>query len=282
MDPLKVTDFAKIYPYNKIVESMRQRPLICTAITSSNMREVLDEAKLATQGGSDIAELRLDYLVDHNPSSIQQIISNSPIPLIIVNRNKENGGLFESGNEEKRLSLLYDAIEAKPAFIDIELLTEPKMQSELVKTAKENNVGVLCSYHNFKNTPSAENIIQLYNKACKIGADLVKLVFTPNAKTDVTNILQAVVAVKSERTPSTIFGMGNIGQITRIVSPVLGSCMTYCAIRPDPTNGLSQLSLEDTVTIFKLIKVKENEWSVLRNKHLKTGIHHPREMAVLS
>lgn len=273
---------------------MMHRPLICTAITCSNAKEALNEARLALQGGSDMVELRLDYLMDQSASNIQQIISNSPLPLIAVNRNKENGGLFESGNEEKRLSLLYDAIEAKPAFVDIELLTEPEMRLELVKTARRNNVGVLCSFHNFKNTPTTEHIIQLYNKACKTGANLIKLVFTPHTKADVANIFQAVEAVKSKQIPSTIFGMGNIGQITRIVSAVLGSCMTYCAIKPDPTNGLSQLSLEDTVTLFKLIKTNAHDWSTLGNErlksmlsvavseHLKTVIHHRRETSVLS
>ena len=60
--------------------------------------------------------------------------------------------------------------------------------------------------------------------------------------------------------------MGDVGQNTRILSPVIGSCLTYCALNPDPKSGLSQLSLKDTKRMFDLLEMKKG-WKALRKEH---------------
>jgi 3-dehydroquinate dehydratase/shikimate dehydrogenase len=250
-----------------IIKLMKKQPLICTSITASTAGVFMSKTKIALNKGSDIAELRIDSLKNQSPENIKKIISDSCLPLIVTNRNKENRGLFPSGNEQKRLSLLLESMEAKPAFIDIELHTEEKDRIKIIDAAKKKGIGIICSYHDFVSTPSSEKIIKIFKEVSNTGADIAKLVFTPHTKKDIVNILHAVEYVRYDNMPSTIFGMGDMGQDTRILSPVLGSCLTYCSIKPDPTNGLSQVSVKDTRAIFDLLTKQKKGWTSVRKEH---------------
>ncbi len=252
---------------NTIIKLMKKQPLICTSITAPAVRGFMSKIKTASNIGSDIAELRIDALKNKSPENIKKIIMDSDLPLIVTNRNKENRGLFPSGNEEKRLSLLFEGIKARPAFIDIELQTDDKDRNAVIDAARKKGTGVICSYHDFVGTPSAEKIIKIFKQVKGTRADIVKLVFTPHTKKDIANILHAVEFVRCDDIPSTIFGMGDMGQDTRILSPVLGSCLTYCSIKPDPTNGLSQISVKDTRAIFDLLTKQKKGWRSVRKEH---------------
>ena len=250
-----------------IIKLMKKQPLICTTIMAPTVRGLMSKIKIASSIGSDIAELRIDSLKNPSPENIKKIITDSCLPLIVTNRNKENHGLFPSGNEEKRLSLLFESMKAKPAFIDIELPTAQADRNAIIDTAKKKGIGVICSYHDFNGTPSAEKIIKIFKKITSTDTDIAKLVFTPKTKKDISNILHAVESVRCDDMPSTIFGMGDMGQDTRILSPVLGSCLTYCSIKPDPTNGLSQISVKDTRAIFELLTKQKKGWTSVRKEH---------------
>ncbi len=261
LSPLKSKSTSKT-----IIKLMKKQPLICTSTVAPTTRGFLLKTKIASNVGSDIAELRIDSLKNQSPENIKKIIVGSCLPLIVTNRNKENRGLFPSGNEQKRLSLLFESMKSKPAFIDIELHTEEKDRIAIIDASKKKGIGTICSYHDFVRTPSAEKIIEIFKKVSNTGADIAKLVFTPHTKKDVVNILHAVEFVRYDNIPSTIFGMGDIGQDTRILSPVLGSCLTYCAIKSDPTNGLSQVSVKDTRAIFDLLTKQKKGWTSVRKE----------------
>ena len=183
--------------------------------------------------------------------------------MIVTNRNKENGGNFSAG-EELRLSILSSAIMANPAFIDIELSVSDKERSRIINLAKENNVGVICSYHDFNKTPNQEEIHEIYGKITKTGADLVKLIFTPQTDKDIRTILEANDLLRYETTLYTLFGMGKKGQNTRLLSLLLGSCLSYCSLDDNAQSGLYQVALEDMKTFFDLIEKKG--WKSIKEK----------------
>lgn len=248
-----------------IVKQMQKRPFICTSITSDNKRGFITTAKKAVMGGADLAELRIDFLKDPSPENIKQIISESPIPLIVTNRNKENRGTFK-GSESLRISLLHSAIEAKPAFVDIELHAESSSRDEIIQSAHAKHVSVICSYHDFQKTPSAEEMIDTYKEICETGADLAKMVYTPHTEQDLIEIFKATQALQKEKTPYALFGMGEMGQITRLLCHVIGSCLTYCAVKPDPNNGLFQISLKETKSLFDTVSATKG-WTSIRKEH---------------
>ncbi len=250
-----------------IIKLMKKQPLICTTILAPTYGVFLSKAKRAYSAGSDMAELRIDSLNNQSPETVKKIIADSRIPLIVSNRNKENHGLCPSKNEQTRLGLLSECIKAKPSFVDIELETDRHDRTAIIDDAKNNRVGVICSYHDFARTPSSKEIIKIFKKIINTAPDVAKMVFTPHTKKDIENILHAVEHLRHEKTPSTIFGMGNMGQDTRILSPILGSCLTYCSLKADPTNGLSQISVKDTRAIFDILIKQKRGWTSVRQEH---------------
>lgn len=255
---------AHIANYREIIQRMKQEPLICTSIIQHDRNSILEDLSKAEKQGSDLAELRIDFLNEKSASEIKSIISESTLPLIITNRNKENGG-FQYSNENQRLSLLESCLSSRPAFIDIELYADKKGRDELIAKAKGQKVGVIGSYHDFKGTPSEDKIVEIYRQIVQTGADLAKLVFTPNTKEDVLRILRATQKLKDE-VPFALFGMGQVGQSSRIICPILGSCLTYCAIEPDPSSGLAQIPLASTRGFFDMTK-RTKGWKSARESN---------------
>src|SRR6476659_3603903 len=101
-----------------ILSVMKERPLICTPIDADNSDSYLNLLQLAKNMGSDFAEFRIDYFNNMSSEILNKVIDESELPLIVTNRNSEDGGMF-SGGEDVRLELLEKAIESKPSFVDI-------------------------------------------------------------------------------------------------------------------------------------------------------------------
>jgi len=249
--------------YKNIAAVMKERPVLCASIVATSEHDYFNRLLEATEKDIDLAELRLDFINDINENLANDLISKSKIPLIVTNRNKENGGTFQ-GDEKTRLSIINSSIKAKPTFIDIELSTNEKDRGRIIDFAKENNVGVICSYHDFNKTPSETDIHKIYQEMYKTRSDLIKMVFTPHSSKDVRAILQANYDLRYEKTPYTLFGMGKHGQNTRLLSLLLGSCLTYCSVESNTQNSLFQISVEEMKRYFS--HIEKQGWQEMRKR----------------
>jgi 3-dehydroquinate dehydratase-1 len=144
------------------------------------------------------------------------------------------------------------------------LAIDKEKRDDIIKRAKQANVGVICSYHNFKRTPSLEEILKIYSDMVESGANVAKIVFTPVTNEDTNRILSITDKFDSPDVPFTIFGMGPKGQNSRLLAPLFGSCLVYSSLSDDPNNKLGQVSLEVTKAFFNMMQAKG--WSNIRNK----------------
>jgi len=246
-----------------ILSVMKERPLICTPIAADNFDSYLNLLQSAKNMGSDIAEFRIDYFKVITAEVLNNIISESELPLIVTNRNREDGGMFSSG-EEVRLELLETAIESKPSFVDIEVAIDREKRDNIIQKARINDVGIICSYHDFRHTPTPNEIFEIYSDINETGANVAKMVFTPVTDKDIRNILSVTERFSNNEMLFTIFGMRQKGQITRMLTPLLGACLTYCSLYNNPNNNLGQADLQSTRKYFDMMGTKG--WSVIRNK----------------
>jgi 3-dehydroquinate dehydratase I len=246
-----------------ILSVMKERPLICTPIAADNSDSYLDSLQSAKNMGSDIAEFRIDYFNNISSEILSNVIYESELPLIVTNRNREDGGMF-SGGEDVRLELLETAIESKPSFVDIELAIDREKRDNIIQKARINDVGIICSYHDFRHTPTPNEILKIYSDINETGANVAKMVFTPVTNKDIRNILSVIEKFSNNEMLFTIFGMRQKGQITRMLTPLLGACLTYCSLYKDPNNNLGQADLQSTRKYFDMMGTKG--WSVIRNK----------------
>ena len=246
-----------------ILSVMKERPLICTPIPADNFDSYLNLLQSAKNMGSDIAEFRIDYFKNISAEVLNNVISESELPLIVTNRNREDGGMFSS-EEEVRLELLETAIESKPSFVDIEVAIDREKRDNIIQKARINDVGIICSYHDFRHTPTPNEIFEIYSDINETGANVAKMVFTPVTDKDIRNILSVTERFSNNEMLFTIFGMRQKGQITRILTPLLGACLTYCSLYNNPNNNLGQADLQSTRQYFDMMGTKG--WSVIRNK----------------
>jgi len=246
-----------------ILSVMKERPLICTPIAADNFDSYLNLLQSAKNMGSDIAEFRIDYFKNITAEVLNKVISESELPLIVTNRNREDGGMFSSG-EEVRLELLETAIESNPSFVDIEVAIDREKRDNIIQKARINDVGIICSYHDFRHTPTQNEIFEIYSDINETGANVAKMVFTPVTDKDIRNILSVTERFSNNEMLFTIFGMRQKGQITRMLTPLLGACLTYCSLYNNPNNNLGQADLQSTRKYFDMMGTKG--WSVIRNK----------------
>ena len=221
---------------------MSKKPMICAPILEKKSESVLESAKKAVDLGADILEFRIDALENPDADMVQNLIAEIDFPVIATNRIKSEGGFF-NGSEEERISILTNA--AKYAdIVDIELQTENKLRQKVINSSKS----TIISYHDFKKTPSFEELLNVVKKEKEIG-DIAKFSVMPNNNKDTLTVLKVLSEV-----PNTIgIAMGDIGKYTRLVAPIFGSPITFASINKESAPG--QLDIQTTKYILEKLSV---------------------------
>nr|MDO8081987.1 type I 3-dehydroquinate dehydratase [Candidatus Freyarchaeota archaeon] len=222
--------------------------LVCVPVAVKNPEILLEKVKSAVRSAPDLIEIRVDYLEDMNVD-FSDIVSKISVPLILTVRKRDEGGLFKFG-EKKRVEILEKCVEAKPRFIDLELNMSSSNLGRLLEIAKLNSVGVILSFHSFKNTPKREILVQKIYEAAQKGAELVKLVTFARDITDNLVILSLPQEARNLGIKIISFCMGERGIISRVLCPLFGSYLTYAALETSTAPG--QIDLEVMRKIYTL------------------------------
>ena len=224
----------------------RKNGKVCVSITNNSVSEALASAK-AVENGADVIEIRLDAL--KNPE-VAPFIEQLTKPLLFTNRAKWEGGFFD-GDEKDRISLLVEAVNAKAAFVDIELQTDDTYRGEILTAAKKSGTEVLVSWHNFNETPTTQELISIFQMMYRSGANIGKLVTMAHGPLDVLRVLDLQVQAADMDFPLIAFCMGTPGAISRIATLDLGGYMTYAAPEPGKQAAPGQVALSDLRSIFE-------------------------------
>ena len=207
--------------------------MICVPIFEKNYKSVLRSAKNSVEAGADLLEIRIDAIVDPNPDDVSSVIKEINYPLIATNRKIEEGGLFK-GSELERTEILLSA--AKNAeFVDIELGTDEYYMNKIIKASKS----TIISYHDFKETPSIDFLLDVVKRERAIG-DIAKFAVMPLSISDTLVVLNVLSQVQN-----TIgISMGDIGRYTRVIAPFFGSPITYASL--DNKSAPGQIDVSST------------------------------------
>ena len=221
---------------------MFKKTRVCAPIVENSPKSVLYSAKKAIELGADILELRIDMLEDPNPDDVKQLIKDINYPVIATNRMQNEGGFFD-GSEKERVSILINAAPYAD-IVDIELQTDEKLRSKVIMASKS----TIISYHDFKKTPSFEEILKLVKIEKEIG-DIAKFAVMPRSTKDTLTVLKVLSEVQN-----TIgIAMGELGKYTRVVAPIFGSPITFASIDKESAPG--QLDIETTKSILRKLTV---------------------------
>lgn len=222
--------------------------LICIPVAVKEPEVLLEKIILAVRAASDFIEIRVDYLEDVN-IDFSDVVSKTPAPLILTVRKRDEGGFFKFG-EKKRTDILEKCIKAKPRFVDLELSMNRSTLDRLLELAEKHSVGVILSFHSFKNTPEREVLVQKIHEAAQKGVELVKIVTF--AKEIEDNLVTLSLPQEGNNLGLKIisFCMGERGIISRALCPFFGSYLTYASFETSTAPG--QIDIEVMRRIHKL------------------------------
>lgn len=191
-------------------------------------------------------ELRLDVIKNLTSQSAEDIINTikelSDVPIILTNRTKDEGGFFNK-TEEERIKILSDNA-SLVEITDIELSTNELLRQQVINNANK----TIISYHNFEKTPSQEFLQNIIDEAVKIG-DIPKVAVKPERIEDTYILLKLLMQNRG----IIAISMGKIGSYTRVISPILGSPVTYASVNDESAPG--QLDIETTSEMIKKLKI---------------------------
>jgi len=193
----------------------------------------------AAREHADAVEFRLDLAAD----PLDQLAAyDGELPLIATNRAVWEGG--EATDEDARLDTLATAIEHDAvAAVDLELgvLTGAAdtdgiddgaaRAREIRASARERNVSVIASIHDFEATPPVAELTERLRLGGEAG-DIAKLATTAHDRGDALDLLTATHRATAAGRRVATMGMGAAGQHTRAVAPVYGSKIGYAPVDP--------------------------------------------------
>ena len=193
----------------------------------------------AARAHADILEYRLDL----SSGGVDALAAyDGQLPLLVTNRTEREGG--EAPDGPARLDALETAIEQPSvAAVDVELAAVREGGAErVVEHAREHDVAVVVSTHEFECTPHRERMRALLRAGADHG-DVTKLAVTAQDRGDVLDLL-AVTHELSRTTPVATMAMGEPGRHSRAVAPLYGSRLGYAPVDPANATAPGQYSLE--------------------------------------
>ena len=207
--------------------------MICISILEESVEECLRLLE-----GVECAEIRMEKL-SCGPEGVAKIFSSHP-RLIATFRHGAQG-------EDRKTDFLIRAVEAGAAYVDVEVEWEGPGKDEVIRRARAAGCSVIVSYHNHETTPGKEDLVAVIDRCFLQGADLAKVACFVRADRENARLL----GLLDDRRPLIVIGMGPRGRITRVLSPLLGSRLSYAAVSAGKETAEGQT---DAATLERLLR----------------------------
>jgi 3-dehydroquinate dehydratase-1 len=208
--------------------------MICVSVSHRNQLEK------AVESGAEMLELRLD-LIGEKPDKLFPSIPKS-IKTVVTCRP----GTYK---DDERAAMLKEGLELGAAYVDLETESPDAFLSDIKQTAKNNNAGVIVSYHNFERTPGREDLESVMIGCYERGGDIAKIATRVNGSDDILNLI-GLYGLPGQKV---ILGMGIQGRILRIVGPYLGAVFTFASLEEGEETAPGQMSIKQMNDIYKVI-----------------------------
>ena len=222
---------------NKYMTTRRRvkegRPLIVGVVASpADLRFAL-----RMKEPPDLFELRLDCLYG-GLAQVEREISSLGAPRIITARDPREGGANNLSLETRRALLERFLPGAK--YVDVELRSARAFHP-LLAQARNRNVGVILSFHDFKSTPSSRSLCARAKSAKKLGVNIFKVATRTDKSTDLARLVDFISA-KPASLEVSVMGIGKLGPISRLLLARCGSALNYASLQQSIVEG--QLSID--------------------------------------
>lgn len=231
--------------------------LICIPITETSpdafFAAIIEASQLA-----EIVELRLDYLTTKDCATVLTrlpafINETGHRNLLLTFRPREQGGQRDLNLHDRQSfwrNLSSEIIKAI-RFADFEF--------DLVKSLEETSPipweKVICSWHNFENTP--DDLLTRYDQMAATPAYAVKIATKAKRISDSLKIFELIEYAKGKK-PVIALAMSFAGFMTRILSPSRGSMLTYASLRSGAESASGQIPINDLNDLYRVKQINRD------------------------
>ncbi len=227
--------------------------MICVPIVSTTTEQVLKDLETALPW-ADLIEFRVDLMVDS--PDLSKLINACPKPCIVTNRTKQEGGQFK-GSEEERTTILKQAMDAGADYIDIEASTPKEFLKPILEST--GSTQKILSYHDFSRTH--DRLDDIYDTMCQLPADVVKIVTYAMDLNDNLQIFRLLHRAKKEEQKLISFCMGEKGEISRILSPLMGGFLTFGSLATGKESAPGQILASTLKDVYRVDQIRpEMKW----------------------
>lgn len=264
--------------------SQMEAPALAGVIRERNVRDAIAEIKNCKYDGANMIDLHLSCLEKTDIESLRSMISSSMLPVLALNYNNtyewEDAGL----SEEERVASLLRAAEAGAAGIDMqgytfhlpskkefcgedkysftkgnpkEIVTDEAViskQCELIEKVHSMGAEILLSCHPGISM-NCEQVVDLAAFLEKRNPDIIKIVTRASNEDDLAESIRAMLLLKKEiKTPVAYHANGSAGTLSRIINPLLGGQIAFCADRYSESSTMEQIDLHTAAVIVENFK----------------------------
>lgn len=223
--------------------------MLVAVIQVKDYSSAKQQINLAIAGRAECIELRLDYLTELNLEAITHLLHQCPLRVIFTLRKPSQGGFYEK-EEPQRLQDLLNLCKLNPDYLDLEYdIADFFLQSIRLHYP---DIKLICSYHNFKETPA--DLLALFEILKNPCFYAYKIVTHATSTVDALRMVNFVYSLES-RYLLTGICMGEDGQCTRILSPVIGNAMNYVCLNKAYCTIAGQLTLNEYFNLYHLNKL---------------------------
>lgn len=232
---------------------------ICLPLVAVTLEELLSEGKEMAGLSPDLLEWRVDAFsavpdTGKCLDALQQLRKTiGDIPLIFTCRSELEGGLQNISQQKKQKLILAAMASGAVDLVDVELASGDAFLDAIIAGAKNADVKLILSHHNFSSTPEEAFICEVLVKEQERGADIAKIAVMPQCYEDVLTLLSATNTCRTGKVqvPMISISMGDKGGVSRLAGGLFGSDVTFAAGRERSAPG--QLSIDALRTGMALI-----------------------------
>jgi len=218
------------------------QPRICVSLGEDTLEKLLTTIEQA-QSLHNFLEIRADYLKHLNIQDLKKIKQKLTVKAIFTCRSSQDGGQFQ-GDDAEQIELLLQAVKLGFDYIDVDLRLIKHFNEKFQQTK------IIVSYHHFECTPSYLNLKQKLKKMRASVADIYKFACLVKSEKDLLKLYKLLLAKKPDE-EMIVLGMGKLGKLSRIISPLLGGYLTFASLHTPTASG--QLSLQELQTKYNTI-----------------------------
>lgn len=235
------------------------KPVVCVPVVEQTAENIIETIQSMVKQKVEMIEWRMDWYEEVGDISAVKRLLEKVRPyfahtvFLCTFRSRRQGGEREL-TEQEYLNLNQTVAESGVAdFVDLEFyeIHEP---DKAVKQLSKAGVSIICSNHNFKETPDVTEMERQLSEMVEAGADFAKLAVMPKNRTDVLHLMEAVLSVKESYPNSHLIAMsmGADGMISRLLGEWYQSEVTFAAFAKSSAPG--QISYGRIMEILEQIE----------------------------